>query len=55
MQSYKKARLINSNTIFQETFPTVMEYLPYCKGTYTKERDHLRHPWLASQGFVIVR
>ena len=27
---------------FEEKFPTVMEYLPYCKSTYTRERDHLR-------------
>jgi len=40
---------------FEDKFPTVMEYIPYCKSTYTRERDHLRHPWLASHGFVIIR
>ena len=39
----------------EEKFPTVMEYLAYCKSTWTRERDHLRHPWLASHGFVVIR
>ena len=55
-RSIRVARYSSTNKPnFQETFPTVMEYLPYCKGSYTRERDHLRHPWMASQGFVIVR
>ena len=28
---------------FDGNFPTVMEYLPYCKSTWTRERDHLRY------------
>ena len=32
-----------------------MEYIPYCKTTWTAERDHLRHPWMASHGFVVIR
>jgi predicted acyl esterase len=39
----------------QETFPAVLEYLPYCKSTWTAERDYLRHPWLSSHGYVVVR
>ena len=27
---------------FEDKFPTVMEYIPYCKSTYTRERDNLR-------------
>ena len=36
-------------------FPAVLEYLAYCKSTWTRERDHLRHPWLASHGYVVLR
>ena len=35
--------------------PAVLEYLPYRKADWTAERDHRRHPWLASHGFVVVR
>lgn len=37
------------------TFPAVLEYLPYRKADYTAPRDHRRHPWLASHGYVVVR
>ena len=36
-------------------FPTILEFLPYNKGTYTAMRDHLRHPWLATHGYVVIR
>ena len=36
-------------------FPTILEFLPYCKNLYTAERDHLRHPWMASHGYVVMR
>ena len=39
----------------QYPFPSVMEFIPYGKSTFTAERDHLRHGWLASHGFVFVR
>ena len=39
----------------REKFPAVLEYLPYRKADSTAERDHRRHPWLASHGFVVVR
>ena len=38
-----------------EKFPAVLEYLPYRKADSTAERDHRRHPWLVSHGFVVVR
>ena len=38
-----------------EVFPTILEFLPYNKGTYTATRDHLRHPWLATHGYVVIR
>ena len=51
--------LIASNPTKQpnptETFPVIMEYLPYYKDYYTASRDHSRHPWLASHGFVSMR
>ena len=31
--------------------PCVLEYLPYRKADWTAERDHRRHPWLASHGW----
>ena len=37
------------------SFPTILEFLPYCKNLYTAERDHLRHPWMASHGYVVMR
>ena len=36
-------------------YPTVLEYLPYRKNDWTAERDHLRHPWMASHGYVVIR
>ena len=36
-------------------YPSVLEYLPYRKADWTAERDHRRHPWLASHGYVVVR
>ena len=39
----------------EKSFPTILEYLPYNKGTYTACRDHLRHPWLSSHGYVVMR
>ena len=39
----------------EETFATIVEYLPYRKNDYTAERDQLRHPWMASHGYVIMR
>ena len=38
-----------------EQFPAVLEYLPYRKADWTAERDHQRHPWLASHGYIVVR
>ena len=39
----------------KETFPAILEYLPYCKDMYTTERDYNRHSWFASHGFVSLR
>ncbi len=39
----------------QTAFPSVLEYLPYRKSDWTAARDRLRHPWLASHGFVVCR
>ena len=36
-------------------FPAILEYLPYRKADWTAERDHRRHPWMASHGYVVVR
>ncbi len=41
--------------MLQSSFPCVLEYLPYRKSDFTSESDHLRHPWLASHGYVAVR
>ena len=38
-----------------DMLPTVLEYLPYRKADWTAERDHQRHPWLASHGYVVIR
>jgi hypothetical protein len=38
-----------------ETFPVVMEYLPYRKSDFTVPRDYRRHAWIASHGYVCVR
>ncbi len=39
----------------EERFPCVLEYLPYRKSDWTAPRDHERHPWLASHGYVVLR
>ncbi len=33
-------------------YPAILEYLPYRKADWTAERDHRRHPWMASHGWV---
>ena len=34
----------------KERYPVILEYLPYRKADWTAERDHRRHPWMASHG-----
>jgi predicted acyl esterase len=38
-----------------QTFPAILEYLPYRKRDGTAVRDALTHPWMAGQGYVCVR
>lgn len=38
-----------------EAFPTILEYLPYPKDAQTLSRDHKRHPWFCSHGYVVLR
>ena len=39
-----------------EVFPTILECLPYAKDSHmTLERDHSRHTWFSSYGFVDIR
>ena len=45
----------HDNTNAECTFPTILEFLPYNKNTYTALRDHDRHPWLATYGYVVIR
>ena len=48
------ATFFNPNEGVQlDNFPA--EYIPYRKSDYTAERDHLRHPWTASHGYVVLR
>ena len=49
------ANLIQGDNGKGGAYPTVLEYLPYRKADFTAERDHRRHPWLASHGYVVVR
>ena len=55
VKSYCDPNLNQETEICEKVFPTILEYLPYNKGTYTALRDHLRHPWLASHGYVVMR
>ena len=55
IKTYCESEAGHNNSESVEAFPTVLEFLPYNKGTYTAIRDHLRHPWLASHGFVVIR
>ena len=55
VKSYCDADPNFENEQKEKHFPTILEYLPYNKGTYTALRDHLRHPWLASHGYVVMR
>lgn len=45
----------DGSTTNETTFPAIIEYLPYCKSHWTMERDHLRHPWMSSHGYVVIR
>ena len=38
-----------------ETFPTILEYIPYGKNTGTVVRDHLTHPYFSGYGYVCLR
>ena len=53
----EKYNLVLDAIIFGQdsTFPSVLELIPYGKNTFTAERDHLRHSWLASHGYVCIR
>lgn len=38
------------------SYPTILEYIPYGKdSTITLKRDHNRHPWFCSHGFIDIR
>ena len=52
---YCKADLKQTTFDLESTFPAVLEYIPYNKNTFTTLRDHLRHPWLATHGYVVIR
>ena len=52
---YCEADSKQTSSNVEPTFPTIMEFLPYNKNTYTALRDHLRHPWLATHGYVVIR
>ena len=52
---YCEAEAGHKDSEAEEIFPTILEFLPYNKGTYTAMRDHLRHPWLATHGYVVIR
>ena len=43
------------NSKEDERFPVILEYLPYYKDGFTTARDHERHPWFTSRGFVPAR
>jgi predicted acyl esterase len=43
------------DSLFQSRFGSILEYLPYRKSEWSANRDHLRHSWMASHGFVVVR
>ncbi len=36
-------------------FPVILEHLPYRKSDFTLDRDHRRHTWMCSHGYVVVR
>ena len=55
IKSYCEADPETRANELEPTFPTILEFLPYNKGTYTALRDHLRHPWLSSHGYVVIR
>ena len=55
IKSYCEASSKQKASELDNNFPTVLEFLPYNKGTYTAQRDHLRHPWLATHGYVVIR
>ncbi len=38
-----------------EPQPVILEYLPYRKSDWTLARDHQRHLWWSSHGYVCVR
>ncbi|XP_066919312.1 cocaine esterase-like [Clytia hemisphaerica] len=41
---------------FGQKFPCILEYLPYAKdSSMTLSRDHQRHPWMCSHGYVVLR
>ena len=39
-----------------KSFPCILEYLPYSKDSLmTLSRDHQRHPWMCSHGYLVLR
>lgn len=39
----------------EETFPAILEYIPYRKRDGTAIRDALTHPWFAGHGYACIR
>lgn len=39
----------------EEKFPVILEYIPYRKSDSTAPRDHRRHTWMTSHGYVVAR
>ena len=35
-----------------QAVPAILEYIPYRKNDKTLERDHVRAPWMAAQGYA---
>lgn len=49
------ARIWLPETVDEQAFPAILEYLPYRKRDGTAVRDALTHPWMAGQGYVCIR
>ena len=49
------AKLWLPQSNIEDTFPTILEYIPYGKSLGTYERDFTNHGFFSSHGYVCLR
>ena len=56
-KAYQTKPILNEKhkSVGSEMFPVIPEYHPFSKDLFSLLRDHRRHPWFSSHGYVCLR